>query len=186
MIKNIITSLSISVAVTIFIVSLATGTGETPAETFSSQIETVRVTLGGGADVVAVPLSGGLIFKGANQKTTTAAATALTANEIVGFNTLIVNAGIPASTLQLPASTTFPQSFLPRAGDRTSITFLAATTTTGVANSLIGFTGGTGTIVLVASSTPAGTASTTGTLGMRIDIVRKVNTDLLFLVEPFK
>jgi hypothetical protein len=196
MVKNTLTSIVTATAVAIVVSVLALAGFNTPQPVVMDQsksdgltlagLETVRLTLGGGVDVIANNRDGGLVFKGGLATTSAATTTVIPSSNIVGFNTILYKPLRPNVTLQLPASTTFPQSFLPRAGDRTRILFFNATTTTTGSQNNVGFAGGTGTLVKVASSTPAGTASTTGQNAMEITILRKPNTDLLFLLEPYK
>lgn len=190
MTKNLLTSgiTAAVVAIVVSILALAGGHSAQPVVDQSPQlgstIETIRSTFAGGVDMNSNFRDGGLVFKGAFA-TTSSGTVALSAGNIVGFSTIFFTPQTANATVQLPASTTFPQSFLPRAGDRTEIFFLNASSTTAI-GSLVGIGPGTGTLVTVGSTTPASTASTTGQNGMRISILRKPNTDLLFSISPFR
>ncbi len=146
-------------------------------------VSTVKEVFGSGIEIYSNIQDGGLIYRGINTFAPAATTLSLTAQNIIGAQTMVINPLRNNLTVYLPASTTFPSSFLPRSGDRTSISVFNSTTTTGT---VLGFTGGSGTLVTVASTTIVGTASTTNQNIMRIGIMRKPNTDLLFYFEPFK
>lgn len=188
--KNIITSIISAGIVAIIVVTLAlSGQKATPAPSSSPDVlgalETTKLTLGQGAEIYPSNRDGGLIFRGALARTISSSPDSISVGNIIGYSTLLLTPTVSNVIVSLPASTTFPSSYLPRPGDRTQIVIFNASSTAGN-QSLLGFAPNTGTIVQVASTTNAGTASTTGQTGMVVNIMRKPNTDLLFMFAPFK
>lgn len=194
MVKNILTSLFTSfivaiVAISIVITGVKKDTVQPSPSKLGSTIETVKVTFGAGAEIIPNRFDGGLIYKQSLATSTLATIETLPTSNIISYSTIMLTPNTPNLNLYLPASTTFPQSFLPRAGDRTEIVLFNASSTTGLASNM-GLVSGSGTLITVASTTAtsaiAATASTTGQNLMRISIIRKPNTDLLFTVSTFK
>lgn len=104
----------------------------------------------------------GLMTLNAGSLRTYTSATTTTGNDVfglsdlTGYDTIIVTPTIGSMTLTLPASSTVP-TWLPSAGNSQKTCFVNGTTTTGI---VITMAGGTGTNLLVASSTATALGST--------------------------
>lgn len=159
-----------------------------PAQNFGSTVETVRVTLGQGFDALAGSSVSGPITQNRTLATSSTAATGnvLLASQLATFSTILYTPLVTNTNIYLPASTTFPYTFLPKAGDRTQLIIFNATTTSGIK---IGIVPGAGSLVATASTTILGvaaTASTTATNAMVVHILRKPNTDLLYMISAYQ
>lgn len=119
----------------------------------------------------------GFVQSGINSTTTTATASVLSATDLVGYSELHLTVSTGSLTLTLPASSTL-SAFLPNAGDYTQFILYNATTTSGINVTLAA---GTGTLLESASST----AATTAQRASMVTVLRKVNTDLIFMIQPF-
>lgn len=120
------------------------------------------------------------ISQGGLLSTTTPASLTLQASDVANESLLSVTPIVASVTLTLPASTTFAtlvNPFLPNAGDSAQLYVHNASTTATINVTLAG---GTGTLLQKASTTavilPGGSAT--------VDIFRKVNTDLVFIMSP--
>lgn len=163
------------------VVKFFSGSQTASAVPYPSQLSSFPngVQVGGG------PFNQGLIQGGANSTSTTVTSYTLVSNDVVGFSSIILTPNTGATNLYLPASSTL-STWLPNPGDFTTFILLNGTTTAGV-NGTIGLTAGSGTLLAVASSTGSTgiTASTTAGKASEINVVRKTNSDLLFLVSPY-
>ena len=114
----------------------------------------VAATLTGTLTGVAATLSGllttdaGTLHSYPNATSTTDTATTMFLSDFNGYDTVIMTPNTSTLTLTFPASSTIP-TFLPTAGDSQRTCFINGTTT---AATNIVFAGGTGTTLLVASS----------------------------------
>lgn len=121
-------------------------------------------------------------FYGALYSTSTVqTASTLAASELAGYSTISVTPTGGSLTLTLPASSTLT-TWLPNIGDTTSFVMFNASTTAGV-NVVIA--GGTGTTLVTASSSVTNSTIGPASAG-RFEVLRKPNTDLLFMMVPFK
>lgn len=188
MLKNITTSAVTAIIIAILVVSLSGGSRPTPPQEmdpdFGSFTETVKITLGRGFEALeSSEVSQNLVRRRINSTTTSATAQTLVPSDFIKYATISVLPTTGSVNWYLPASTTFPTTFLPRLGDWTDFMLINASTTAGIN---VGLIAGTGTLVHTASSTPANVASTTAATASRVTVLRKANTDLLFMVAPFK
>lgn len=194
MVKNILTSTITAVIVAVVVVGLALSGGAKPVApsnegTNLAGISTVREIFGQGFEAQPSVIQGNLTHRNLvvsnSLVSTSSSLTSYTAipRDFVGYSTVVINPIVGSLNVTLPASTTFPSTFLPRIGDRTDFILFNASTTAGIN---IGILAGTGSLVEVASSTSAAvTASTSPAKATRVEIIRKWNTDLVFLVSPF-
>lgn len=148
------------------------------AATFSS---TVGIS-GALTNTSTTYLSGGFRTGGTNSTSTPVSLT-LKAADLATYTSVSMTPTIGAITVTLPASSTMA-TFLPNAGDRTSFVWVNASTT---AAAVITVAAGTGTLLMTASSsgTTVAPATIDGTKAAVIQVIRKANTDLLFLMQPF-
>lgn len=183
MLKTIISSVLVSLLVSILAVAGLAPVARNIPKNVGSFVETVRINFGKGFEARSSEVNGNLTLGGANSTSTAATSFTLRALDLVNYASIFVTPNTADLNYFLPASSTFPADFLPTAGDRTSILLYNATSTSGVE---VGIIAGTGSLLQVASTTPGGTASTSPDTASRIDIIRKQNKDLLFLISPFR
>lgn len=118
-----------------------------------------------------ITANAGVQYSNTTATSSTGAGT-LTANDVTNKTTILsTNAGV--LTLTLPASTTLT-SFIPRAGDRTSVVIVNQGT------ALLTLAGGTGTLLQTASSTKTVNIGGSATL----NFVRKANSDIVVHMSP--
>lgn len=129
------------------------------------------IQVGGGA------YNQGTVYSGVNASSTIVATQFLSATDIIGYSTIAITTSAANTDLVLPASTTL-SAWLPNSGDFTTLVFL----NTGAAGN-IGFTAGTGSLLQVASSTV--NATSTPAKGVEFNVVRKPNSDIIFLASPY-
>lgn len=188
MIKNIIAAAVTSLIVAVLALSVTPAPSQAPSDIkpLGSQIETTQINFGAGFITGAEAFVGkGLTKRGVNATSTSATSQALIPRDIIGYSTLVITPTVGKVNMTLPASTTFPTTFLPKSGDRTDFIFFNATTSTAL-NGTIGFVPGAGSLIEVASSTAiAMTASTSPQKGTKVEILRKWDSDLIFFVAPF-
>lgn len=142
-------------------------------------ISGVYITLGlsvVSAAFETTPINPNPIFTGTNSTSTPLVATTLLNSDIVGYTTISMTPNTANLLLTLPASSTL-STWLPLAGNAVTFYLLNATTTAGVN---IGLYPGIGTLIQQASTT----ATTTSQRYSEIKVVRKPNTDLLFMIIP--
>lgn len=117
------------------------------------------------------------VYVGGLLATATPASLTLQASDLIGYSTISFTPGVAAVTVTLPATSTLT-TWLPNAGDRTTLTFINASSTAGTNLTIAG---GTGTLLKVASSTTAKFGTFITPLATaRIDVVRKEDSDLVF------
>lgn len=146
----------------------------------SGQIRGTTLTVTGNSTLTGSVTSSGRSVIGGNLSTTTTISMTLAPSDLAYSTISMLLGGTSGTrvTLNLPATTTSGMStFLPNAGDRTSILLINATTSA----TNIYMASSTGSILLSASSTPNIPGATVG----RLDIVRKANTDIVFGLTPY-
>ncbi len=133
---------------------LVTGAGgdfETDvAAVFNSTMTAVTATFSG-----TVQTDGGFIQSSTSATSTITSAQTLIPSDISGFNTVILTPNVSSDTVTLFASST-ASAFLPVAGDSQQTCIMNGTTTAGINITLAG---GTGTTLLVASSSATAVGS---------------------------
>lgn len=115
------------------------------------------------------------IYTGVNATSTSATSYTLVQKDIQGYGTILITPTVNSLTLTLPATSTLSQ-FLPKAGSRTTIFIVNATST---AAKTVTIAAGTGTLLKNATTTAAIGPGSVG----RIDLVRKTDTDIDVLLD---
>lgn len=134
--------------------------------------DTSVTTNGNGSATVG----GNIVNSSAIATTTVATSQTLKSSDIIGFSAILMTPNVGSDTITLPASSTL-STWLANAGDTTSFVLFNSTTTAGVNLTVVA---GTGTLVESASST----AVTVANHGSTIDVFRKPNSDLVFIINP--
>lgn len=138
-----------------------------------------------GLQVGGGPYNQGLVQSGINSTSTTVTAYTLVANDLIGYAEMHISPNLGSLSLQLPATSTLPATFLPNAGDQEQFILYNATTTTGI---FLALSPGVGSLLEIASSTGAtlATSSTTPSRAMSVTVFRKVNTDLVWMAQRYE
>lgn len=171
------------VALIFAIIALVFHNGSTT--TVIKNIPVPEAHLGGTTNYDSISVSQGLITTGVNSTSTTVSTQqTLSQSDVQGYSVISITPNIGSVSLNLPASTSLSSTFLPNPGDRTNFILFNATGTAGI---LVGVAPSTGSLVETATSTSgvAINASSTAGKALRIEVFRKVNTDLVWLVHPF-
>jgi hypothetical protein len=131
-----------------------TGALAAAATTLTGTLTGVAATLTGTLTAVAGTFSGlitddaGILHSYTNSTTTTATSQTLKLSDVQGYDTVILTPNVGSDTVTLFASST-ASTWLPAAGDSQRTCFINGTTTSAIN---LTFAGGTGTTLLVASS----------------------------------
>lgn len=125
------------------------------------------------------------VVEGTVNSTSTPASMTLAPTDILKNTLLNVNLSVGAATITFPASTTLNAvSFLPNIGDADNLYIIQNATSTTGANGLLTISGGTGTILQIATSTFVSTIVLGAGQSAECSIYREVDTDYTFFCVP--
>lgn len=168
MLKNIITSVVVSVIVTcgLFLV-LNTHAQKSVENSFGATVGTTHIE--------SLNISKGPFSLSFTNATTTGTSVTLQQSDFQPYNSLLVTPIVGAATLTLPASSTL-SSLVPKVGDVQQLMVVNATSTSGIS---VTIAGGAGTLLRKATTTaailPGGVSE--------LEFVRKANSDIVVFFD---